>query len=637
MYDVLTLAALSDEIGASAINGRIQKIGLIDRLTLGAEIYTPGQRRWLVASADANDARLHFTSVVPSLDPEMITPFGLLLRKYVRGAILIGVEQEPLERVIRLSIAKRLPPLNASRRRRGQDSEEPESDPELVALGVDEDPAAEADSDEGVLDELDRDDITYLQLVVEIMGRHSNILLLDDDGVIMDAAKHVTPAMSRVRPIMPRRPYVPPPPMDRPDPRRLTAQAATELLGTARPKDELARTLVSRLRAMSPQIAREAVFRTTGDASSAVSDPALDPVALAKEVRGLYEPLLLGGWQPAVYRRDEAVIAFSPVPLRHVADEADETFTATMSEAAQAADASGPVATVSHAQRRERLLATIRSARDRVDARLASIESQEAKAADVERLREQGELIYAYLWQIQPGDTELVVDGQTITLDPDRSAKDNAADYFARYRKAQGAGRRLPELAEDAQRQLGYLDQIATMVRNAGGFAEIEALGAEWDSVAEQFGMRPPQGRPSVRKSSGKDDRRPKALYDSEGHAIYIGRSGRQNDAVTFDVAGADDTWLHARGVPGSHVIIKWRIPMPEEDERTVELAAQLAAWYSGSRGSSSVEVDVTRRRHVRKIKGGGPGMVTYRKERTIAVPPRDDAALKGDLTTSTR
>jgi predicted ribosome quality control (RQC) complex YloA/Tae2 family protein len=119
MYDVLTLAALADEIGSTAINGRIQKVGLVDRLTLGAEIYTPGRRRWLIASANATDARLHLSDTVPSLDPELITPFGLLLRKYVRGAILIGVEQEPLERIIRLSIAKRLPPLNAGRRRPG--------------------------------------------------------------------------------------------------------------------------------------------------------------------------------------------------------------------------------------------------------------------------------------------------------------------------------------------------------------------------------------------------------------------------------------------------------------------------------------------------------------------------------------
>ena len=629
MYDVLTLAALVDEMNATAINGRIQKVGLVDRLTFAAEVYTPGQRRWLVASADGDRARLHLAAAPESLDPELITPFGLLLRKYVRNAILIGVEQEPFERIVRLSIAKRLPPLNGTRRRGA-----PAAEADEAANGHAEDPVDE----DAVLDELDREDVTYLQIVVEVMGRHSNIMLLDNDGTIMDAVKHVTPAMSRVRPIWPKRPYILPPAMARPDPRRLTAATATELLAEAKPKDEVARLLVGRLRAVSPQIAREAVFRATGDMATRAGDGA-DPTALAREVRGLYEPLLTSGWDPAVYRREGAVIAFSAFPLHGLEAASEVEPMVSISEAARLGDETASEAPVTHSQRRDRLLATIAAARDRVDARLASLEAQEARAVEAERLREQGELIYAYLWQTRPGDTVLEVDGQSIALDPNLSAKDNAAEYFQRYRKAQGASRQLPELEAQATQQLAYLGQLATMVRQAPGFLELEALANEWDGVAEQFGARPAvQGRArALPRSNAKADRRPKALYDAEGNAIYIGRSGRQNDAVTFDVAGPDDTWLHARGVPGSHVVIKWRTPMPEEDERAIELAASLAAWYSGSRNSGSVEVDVTRRRHVRKIKGSGPGMVTYRQERTISVPPRDEAALTSALTATSR
>jgi predicted ribosome quality control (RQC) complex YloA/Tae2 family protein len=634
VYDVLTLAAIVDEMNATAINARIQKVGLVDRLTFGAELYTPGRRRWLVASADSERARLHLASATESLDPELITPFGLLLRKYVRGSILIGVEQEPLERIVRLSIAKRLPPLNGTRRRTGAAlaaEPEPEADEDGESLKLDED---------SVLDELDRDDITHMQIIIEVMGRHSNIMLVDNYGLIMDAVKHVTPAMSRVRQIRPRLPYTLPPAMDRPDPRRLTAAATTEMVAAAKPRDEIARLLVSRLRAVSPQIAREAVFRATGDMATGAGQPDLDLAGLAREVRGLYEPLLTSVWEPFVYRQDEAVVAFSPFPLHSLEASSEVESMSSMSEAARLGDdAKSEGAPVSHSQRRERMLATIAAARDRVDARLASLEAQEMKAVEAERLREQGELIYAYLWQITPGDSTLDVDGQTIALDPGLSAKDNAAEYFQRYRKAQGASRQLPELEEQATQQLAYLEQLATMVRQAPGFLELEGLANEWDGVAEQFGARPSvQGRGrALPRSSARADRRPKAMYDDQGHAIYIGRSGRQNDAVTFDVAGADDTWLHARGVPGSHVVIKWRTPMPEEDERTIALAASLAAWYSGSRNSGSVEVDVTRRRHVRKIKGTGPGMVTYRQERTISVPPRDETALKTSLTVPAR
>ncbi|HKG24394.1 MAG TPA: NFACT RNA binding domain-containing protein, partial [Thermomicrobiales bacterium] len=117
----------------------------------------------------------------------------------------------------------------------------------------------------------------------------------------------------------------------------------------------------------------------------------------------------------------------------------------------------------------------------------------------------------------------------------------------------------------------------------------------------------------------------PRAIYDDAGNAIYVGRSGAENDAVTFDLAGPNDTWLHARGVPGSHVIVRWRDPAGNEDEETLRRAAALAAHYSAARASGTVEVDATRRRYVRKIKGTGPGMVTYRNERTLAVRPRDE------------
>ena len=121
------------------------------------------------------------------------------------------------------------------------------------------------------------------------------------------------------------------------------------------------------------------------------------------------------------------------------------------------------------------------------------------------------------------------------------------------------------------------------------------------------------------------------SFTDAAGNMVYIGRSGKENDQVTFTVAGPDDTWLHARGVPGSHVVIRWLRPVEEEDPDAVETAAALAAWYSASRDSGSVEVDVARRRHVKKIKGSGPGMVTYRNEHTVAVRPRDEETLKRD------
>jgi predicted ribosome quality control (RQC) complex YloA/Tae2 family protein len=230
-------------------------------------------------------------------------------------------------------------------------------------------------------------------------------------------------------------------------------------------------------------------------------------------------------------------------------------------------------------------------------------------------------LIYAYLWQIEPGQVSLDIDGASIPLDPDLTANENAQAYFERYRKAQSAKAQLPGLAEESRAEIAYLDQLAILIAQAPGFSELEALAAEW---AEQA---PPEHASRPRKTTAP--RRPRALVDAHGNSVYVGRSGHQNELVTFDIAGPDDTWLHARGVPGSHVVIRWRSPDSPEFPDTVEAAAALAAWYSAARESGGVEVDVARRRHVRKIKGAGPGMVTYRNERTIRVQPAAEERLR--------
>jgi predicted ribosome quality control (RQC) complex YloA/Tae2 family protein len=613
VFDVLAVAAVADELAATLLDGRIQKIGLVDPMTVAMEVYAGRKRRPLLASADGQRARLLSPAGMPSLDPSLITPLGLLLRKYARGGVIVGIEQPPLERLVRISIAKRLG---------GHNDTAPEPDGrELANADLDADDELEFDADpDGELD------ATYIHLIVEIMGRHSNLILVDDDGLIMESAKHVSPQMSRVRPIRPKIPYVPPPPVEKPDPRRLTADAARSLLAPSQPGASVAKALTSGLRGVSPQMAREVVFNATGDSAANVGSLTEETTAaIAKEMRGILEPLITSAWTPAVYREDDVPVAFAPIPLRHLATRYVEELTGSISLAADltaiTTDGSGPV---SHAQRRKRLTTAIQKAKDRNEARLASLEAEEAKSVEADHLRTAGELIYAYLWMIEPGQTTLEVDGQSVALDPGLSAKENAQDYFERYRKAQSGASRLPELEEQAKQEGAYLEQLALQIEQAASFNDIEQLAAEWEAHGGTFVSE--HGRKQGKKP--KQSRRPKAVMEVAGNAIFVGRSGRDNDAVTFDIAGGDDTWLHARGVPGSHVIVRWQQQGAEEDPETIEAAAALAAHYSSARGSASVEIDVTRRRFVRKIKGAGPGMVTYRNERTLSVRPSDETAL---------
>lgn len=611
MFDVLTVAAVADELTDRALDGRIQKLGLVDVTTVAAEIYRERRRHALVASAGADDPAIWLADRLPSLDPGLITPFGLQLRKYVRGGFLVGVEQPALERVIRLSIAKRLVAHNDDRIEPGS-----EDTGEEAADGSEDDGAAWAA------------DMHRVDLIVEIMGRHSNLILVDAAGSVMESAKRVTVRMSRVRPVLPRLPYTAPPLPDKPDPRRLTSASAETLLAGGKPSAVLADVLVRGLRGVSPQIAREIAFRLTGDVATPLESlPTMVTSELARHTRNLFEPLLTRDWRPVTYRQQEVAIGYAAIPMEHLAAVADAGPVDSISVAVAALRDAGAVdGPRDHAQRRARIVAAIDREQDKVGSRLHSLREQHGRAAKTGQLREWGELIFAYLWQIQPGDDHLDVDGLVIPLDPAISAKDNAQAYFEDYRKAQRAGAQLPEQIASVETELDYLRQLRVQADQAEGFAAVEAIRLEFD---EHTGGRQPVGEKAGNRSKKQAPRRVTGLTEASGNAIYIGRSGRENDQVTFDIGGAEDTWLHVRGVPGSHVIIRWLRPGEEEDEAAVETAAALAAHYSGSRGSGLVEVDVTRRKNVRKIKGAGPGMVTYRNERTIAVRPQDEASLK--------
>ncbi|MFN8676851.1 MAG: NFACT RNA binding domain-containing protein [Thermomicrobiales bacterium] len=605
-YDLLTIAAVVDELNATVGNGRVQRIGLVNQRTLGAEIYANGRRHHLLASADDALPRLRLADGMPSLDSTLITPFGLLLRKHVRGGIIASIDQPPLERLVRISIAKRVLSLD----------EEPATAPDLGTTAFDCEPPEEED---------DEVELRFVHLVIELMGRHSNLILVDDDGVIMESVKRVTPEMSRVRLVLPRHTYEPPPPPDRRDPRAVSVPDLQAIFAAASGKDDAARTLVSGLRGISPNMAREVMFRATGDATPRVDAlPGGVADAVQDALQQLLDPLQTAAWSPHVYRHRETgePVAFAPLPYAHLAAASDEEAVSSISRAAALAEQAEHIPSPQrHAQRRQRLLNLVQEERERLERRNASLASEAARATAAEDLRQAGDLIYAHLWLIAPGQASLEVDGQRVKLDPRLTAIENAQEYFERYRKAQSASAQIPELVEQGDIELRYLDQLATLIAQAPGFAELEALAAEWQVLQATEEPSRKRKTPAIR--------RPQPLVDDDGNLVYVGRSGPQNDLLTFEIAGPDDTWLHARGVGGSHVIIRWIRPGQPEDPRTIEAAAALAAWYSAARESGGVEVDVAPRRYVRKHKGAGPGMVTYRNERTIRVQPRPEEALR--------
>lgn len=616
MYDVLTTAAIVAELRETLLDGRIQKLGMVDQLTIAAEVYARGKRRPLIASADAAQARLYQARSLPSFDTSIVTPFSLQLRKYVRGGFIIGIEQPPLERVVEFTIARRLPDV-AARRGAGEHDDDEE--------------------DDGATDDIwGRPDVVRVKLIVEIMGRHSNLILVNEDGLIMESAKRVTPSMSRVRPVLPKRPYIPPPAPDKLDPRRLTGPGVELMLSEVDSARKLNQVFVQSWRGVSPQMAREIAWNVSGDTNVTVETAGgQNPQDVAREVRRLFEPLVLNSWHPTIYSKDGAVFDYSAIPFNHLAQDADVAHPESMSEAIEASlEASSLSAPQDHDQLRQRLLQRIDVAREKLGDRLRSLREQRRRADEADTHRHAGETIYAWMWMIEPGQTVLEAEGEEpIKLDPAMTANENAQAYFDRYRRAQRGLEQVPSRIAAAEREESYLQQLKTQVEQSQGFDALEMLGVEFEEYldAHPGGRKPDQrhDRPGKRKPRSGQGSAPDQFRTPDGHAIHVGHSGKQNDQVTFSIGGPDDTWLHARGVAGSHVIVRRDSSSGEEDPETIETAAALAAWYSSARQSGSVDVDVAKRRHVRKISGAGPGMVTYRNEKTIVVAPQDEAALR--------
>ena len=589
MFDSLTVAALADQLSREVESGRVQQVGLISRRAVWFEIFANRRRTYLIASAENAASAVYLTGIEPVWDRQLVTPLLLLLRKYARGGRLVSVQQPPLERTITLTIAA--PRLRA-----------------IPSTEIDPTDNSEPDID----NEDSENDAVYTHLHLEIMGRHSNLILVDDAGLIMESAKRVTPVMSRVRPISPRHPFAPPPPRISRDPRGATERDLAEIMRSAPNATDLVKLLPRAFRGMSPQVAAEAVFRAGED-----RDQVTSAAAVARAIRHLFEPMITNAWTPAVYRdEDDVAVAYAAQPMRHLAARYRETPVELISRAIELCDGGSDAggAEGRHAVRANRLAGAITYAIGRLTAKLDALDSEETRHEGREQLRQWGELIFGYLWQLKPGDQELVVDGVRVPLDPELDPKEQARQYLQQYRDGKNSDERISAVRVTTRLELDYLEQLRTLAGQSVSIQDIEDLEAEW-----RMRQPSPAGNREGKRSSGK--KRTLPVVEVKGHPIYVGRSGSENDRVTFEIAGAEDTWLHARGVPGSHVVVRWH-GVDRDDDAVLLRAAELAAFFSQSRASGRVEVDITARRFVRKIKGAGPGMVTYRNERTVSVSP---------------
>jgi len=563
--DAFTLAALADEFLDLLVGGRVQDVLAVDETGVGLEIYGAHQRRYLYLSADHQTPRVHL--VPEKLRRGLVKPtqLGLLLRRKVEGGSVAHVSQPPWERILHFEI------------------EGPEG---LVTL------------------------------IVEPMERRSNLLLVQN-GIILDCIRRVGPDENRVRVSLPGQPYQPPPPqLGKISPADVTADDLHAFFRASEdPKRKAQQVLAAHSFGISPLLAREILHRAGFPVDAKAS--AVDPAALVAPLSDVIDPLLRRQWQPGVAMTERGPAAFSVYPLTHLPGwEPMETVSAALNTFYSA-----PTGVDAYRAGKQPSADAIAEAQAKLRARLASLQKSVTDEAEREMLRQSGELILAYQYTLAPDQTELRAQYDpdepelVITLDPKLSPLENAQRCFDKYNRAKRALDDVPDRIAAAETDAAFLDQLAIDLELAANWPEIDEVQAQLQARGWWKGAAAP--RISGQKSA------PLRVVGPDGFIIWVGRNSRQNEAVTFDKGGPQDLWLHVRGVPGAHVIIKTDgRPVPEV---VIEQAAGLAAYYSGKRADAKVIVDVTYRRYVRKIKGGGAGQVTYRNEETRTVTPRGE------------
>ncbi len=566
--DVFAIAALADELRESVLGGRVQDVIDVDALGIGLEIYANRRRHYLYLSADAAYPRLHLVDAKLRRGLAKPTQLGLLLRRCVEGGVLKRVGQPAWERLLEI--------------------------------------------------EIESGDGAY-RLIAELMPRRANLLLVQD-GKILDCLNRVGPADNRYRLSLPNHEYVPPPPIrGQRDPAEVREEDLRELLGSVeKAAAQTRRLLPGRILGMSPLLAREIVYRATGDAHAKARDT--DSAALHGAYRDVVTPLMRRRWQPGIGSRLGVAEAFSVFPLTHLEWRACPTISGAMQacfEAVAGADA--------YQEAKKPVQAALDGSEARLRAKIESLRSGLRDDGELTRLKQAGELILAYQYVLTDGQTELRAQYDpagaelAIALDPDLSPLENAQAYFRRYEKAKSAAQALPALIKETRIELDFVAQLESDLLAAVNWPEIDDVIQALQARGHWRGAR-------LKRIGGGGRAGPLRVVSRDGYVIWVGRNSRQNEEVTFKRAKAQDIWLHARGAPGAHVVI--RNDGRRIGEALIAEAAAVAAWHSSRRNDASVPVDYTRVKYVRAIKGAGAGMATYRNERTISVQPQDESIL---------
>ena len=570
--DAICLQGVVGELAPQLTGSRIEKIQQPARDQI--ILLLRGSRR-LFLNAGANQPRIHLTEQLRD-NPSQPPMFCMLLRKHLSGGIIESIRQEPLERVVTLTV-----------------------------LASDE------------MGERGR-----FTLVWEGMPRRANLILCDRDGRIIDCLRRVDLEAEQDRQVLPGLFYRLPTRQDKRSPLSVTEEEFAALLGRAAPDAPLDGWLLDTFTAISPLVARELTVRACGSTDAHVSQGNALWDVFSHWQRAVNE----NTFTPTLIKRNGSLADFTYGPVTQYGTYAEtevyDSFSHLLDDFYEKREQAERVK-----QKGRDLLKTATTARDRVRRKLAAQEKEMAACLDRDHLRICGELITANLYRMERGQSRLTTQNyydencadMDIPLDVRLSPQENAARYFKQYAKAKTAEKYLTAQLQRGREELQYLESVLQELAQAESEQDFNDIRTELTDGGYLRGRGKKQ--PGFQRAS-----KPREFRSSAGLRILVGRNNRQNDRLTTKDADKRDVWLHTQKIHGSHVILC--TGGAEPDEQSLMEAASLAAYFSQAQGSTKVPVDYTPVKFVKKPAGAKPGMVVYTTYQTMLADP-DESLVK--------
>lgn len=572
-FDGITVANIAHELNQVLAGGGISRIVQSEKDELLLTIKSHRKSYLLLISASASLPLIYLTNTRKEA-PLTAPNFCMLLRKHLQGGQVVSVRQPSLERILVFEILHH--------------------------------------------DELG--DLKTKKLIVELMGKYSNIIFTDDQDVIIDSIKRVPASMSSVREVLPGKKWFIPVTQKKHDPLALTEEAFFEAMEES--SMDLRRALYQTFTGFSAAASEEFLFEADIDARKGWKDLRQDEKErLCAVVLSHIQDILDGKFTPNMVEKDGEPVEFGSIPILMYrdADHTDISYD-SVSELLEAYYGIKEKVTRIR-QKSADLRHLVNNALDRTNKKYQLQLKQMKSTEKRDKYRIWGEMLNTYGYEAKEGDKSITCinyyDNKEITvpLDPTLSASQNAQKYFARYNKLKRTAEALKDQIVETENDREQLESVLTSIDLAENESDLSEIRRE----LQDFGFI--QKKHASRKGARRMAKSAPYIYrSSDGFQILVGKNNYQNEELSFQIAGPNDWWFHAKGMPGSHVIVK--TGGKEIPDRTFEEAGSLAAWYSSGRKAPKVEVDYTLRKHLRKKNGGKPGFVIYHTNYSLVAIP---------------